>query len=641
MRTLADLFLPRHEDDRRIALRFAFVLAALAIALMSFLIFTGGDWAGAVAKMEAAGRKVKVEHLVKTWTWRGGLVDLALIAGLLITLRFWTRSPAREESTLPSTQSRSGRFTLFLVVSLCAAALIRIPRLDFGFYNDEAYTYQRLIVGEFKPEPSGSGKFTWLPVKWMNTVWFNASGNNSQPYSILSRLSYDGWQSVTGATAGQVCETAMRLPALLFGMASLFLLALMMHEVAGHWAAVWTTIAGVLHGWHIRYSTEARPYSLMIFAVVLMMWCLHRALRFGRWRDWLGYALGLFLCAWSFNGSVYFLATLNGMLLVRQAWLWRKKELPPERVLRPVIAGVLATLPAIPLMLPLLPQLMRVLETFTAIRGQMGVAWWQDITGFLFFGCPWNDFDAANPYNLAIARFLVSHPLLWIPVAALFTVSLAGFARLIKAGGAMRLFTLAVPISILLAWFLMGRKGNFINHWYVLYALPWVLCNLGTGIAHLGSVGPPFRTALTALIALLTLALPASVGWSFRSHGKQDERAPVLAVRGGIYPHYESSPAALERLYGCFWNNNNIYDPRAVIIGDTSTLESLVQKARRETRPLFVGYSHRGMALQSSAEVLRRIEESGEFEKVDTFFGLEQEQFTQHLWKLRQVGGKP
>jgi len=61
-----------------------------------------------------------------------------------------------------------------------------------------------------------------------------------------------------------------------------------------------------LHPWHIRYSTEARGYTLMLLFFILTVW----ALMAGRPRDeplrrhWLLFALASFLAAWSWKLAV-------------------------------------------------------------------------------------------------------------------------------------------------------------------------------------------------------------------------------------------------------------------------------------------------------------------------------------------------
>ena len=57
----------------------------------------------------------------------------------------------------------------------------------------------------------------------------------------------------------------------------------------------------------------------MLLGIALMLWFADRAMASGKWRDWGGYGVGLFVCAVSFLGSVYFLGCFSAGLLWHQA----------------------------------------------------------------------------------------------------------------------------------------------------------------------------------------------------------------------------------------------------------------------------------------------------------------------------------
>jgi hypothetical protein len=638
---MIDRLLPKSEEDRRVAVRFAIVLGALLAGLLGFVLFTGSEWAGAVAKAELLGQRLKTDHYVKTWTWRGAIASSGLLVVLLVTMRLWATSGPVASRGKPARVARSRRFTWCLIGALVLCCLVRLPRLSLGFYNDEAHNFFRMVAGEFRHDAGDPDKYTWRPVRWKDTLWFNNSGNNSQPHSIASRLTYDAWHRLTGAADGEVCEWAVRLPSFVAGLAFLVILAWTVRKIAGEGAALWVMLAGCVHGWLARYFTEARGYSLMLVSVAWMFMCLHQALRTGRWRWWLGYGAGVFGTAWSFMGSVYFLAVLNGCLVLRQVWLWKRRGGSFDQVLRPIVAGMLAVIVALPLMLPLIPPLLGALTSHDSIRGKMGAEWWADAASFSLYGCRWMDTDATNPLNLAIGRWVSLQPSIWIPLTVLAAVAAFGLVRFVRRGGAAALLGVATPLALLLAWFSMWRSGGLLHYWYVIYVMPLVLCSVGEGLDAVGVWGKlrmrnaALASGLTALVAIIALSVPATVTWRYRTLGKQDERAPVVAARGAIYPHYLASTDASRALFGGFWCNANIYDPSMVVINDAATLDSLVRRAQTEKRPLFVTFSHRGLALANAAELVRRIEQSGEFVPAGIFYGQEEEQFTEYLYRLK------
>ncbi len=644
LRRISTWFLPGDSREISAGKGFGGVLLFIIACALLFLALTGGDWARATEIALEKGRKVKLIELVKEWTWKAAVIDLVLATLLLLTLRWWVgiSNSVMPASVFHGAMEKRGKWFLPTLLALVlVGGLVRAPRLGMGFYNDEAHNFVRMTAGEFKQTSPGTDAFVWKPVRWFETLWYNTAGNNSQPHSILSRLSYGTWKSLASGADGEVNEIAVRLPAFAVGLFSLFLLGLTLREVAGERAALLGVLAGVVHGWHVRYSTEARGYSLLILGVVIILYFLNRALRTGTWRNWLGYGFGVLVCVWSFNGSVYFLAVLNGLLFLRQIWLWKKGGLGMDQILRPMVAGVFAVMVALPLMLPHVPQLMRVLNEWQSIRGKMGIEWWREVAGYLLAGCRWLDSQPGNPVNLAVGRLLTTRPALWLLVAGFVGVVLIGVARLIRRGGAARILMIATPTAFVLGWALMSRKGNYLHHWYLVYALPWLFCALGVGLeAFFEKVERrlPKPVGLLSQVALVSavLALPTWIAWRWTSLGKQDERAAVIAIRGAVYPYYKQGIGAGEQpLFGAFWCNSVIYDPLGMVLHSVDELQNLIGRARAEKRPLFVSFSHRPSAQSFSPELLRMVEEGGEFEQQAVFYGQEEPQFTSYLYRWK------
>jgi hypothetical protein len=629
---LANL-LPSDPDQRRLARRFAVVLGTLFLALLAAVLATADDWPGAIAKAEKAGKKVKLEHLVKVWVWRGLVMDLVLAAVLALTVRWWVGSVKTAQLIAPA----SRRFWIIIGLLLVAAACYRAPRLPLSFYNDEAHNFVRMTSGELKHESPGSDAFKWDAATWTETLWFNGPGNNSQPHSLLSRLSYQTWKAMAGGADGEVCEWATRLPTFFAGLASLLVLALAMREMSGSIAAGATLMAGSVHAWHVRYSTEARGYGLMGLGIALMIFSLQRALKHGRWRDWLGYGLGNFLALWAFPGCLYWVAAVNGLLVLHLVWQWKTQGQSLEPLVRLVISGVLTLMLALPLMLPLFPQLLDALKNVPGLRGTMTLAWWQDIGSHLLFGARWVNADLANPGSLAVSRFLAEDPKWWLTVINGFVIAAIGFGSCLSKGGVSRLLVLAGVLAVLLGWADMARQGRYLNHWYVFYSVPAVLCCIGQGVATLLSqVRLHGWQRLFGALLLGSVAVRMTLALTLESldRSKGEERAGVVQVRGSVYPHFMGDEQARKPLLAAIWSNAPIYDPLCVVIKEAATLEALKQRATAEQRPLFVIMGHRHSAHAEQPAVVDQLEGPA-FEKIATFPGLDEEQYTQALFKLK------
>jgi hypothetical protein len=241
---------------------------------------------------------------------------------------------------------------------------------------------------------------------------------------------------------------------------------------------------------------------------------------------------------------------------------------------------------------------------------------------------------------VTMSRMLSSHPTLALLIALSVGFAIFGSIRLIRMGGAVRLMVIATPLSVFLAWLLMSRKGNYLHHWYLVYALPWLFCATGAGLDSAFSriekhFPRPFRFGVMAALVAAVVAPSAIVGWQFRSLGKQDERAAVIAVRGAVYPHYRQNKEGVAPLLGAFWCNSVIYDPLSIIIREPADLQTLVKRAQTEHRPLYVTFSHRSLAQSFLPDVVKRLEMGEEFELSATYFGQEEGQFTGYLFRLK------
>jgi hypothetical protein len=600
-------------------------LAGLLFVGLGVLVLTTADeWPVAVSKALESGKRPKPVAYAQTYGWWAAVADMGLLLLLVVTSKWWRRRP-RTPLVCPVAEPMGWKHGMVVLVLLLFACWLRWPRMELSFYNDEAYCFERMVSGDWKNRSSDEvGPFR--PVKWSETWWLNSSGNNSQPHSVLSRLCYDAWRGLSGAVEGEVKELVVRIPALVAGLLGIWGLGLAVRSMNGNVAAFWAMLAAAVHGWHVRYSTEARGYSLMLLGVCIGWWFLDRAVKSGRWKDWAGYAAGMWLTIWSFPGAIYFLAVQNGLLMAWLGWRWWKGTLELPLLCRPVVAALGAVMVALPLLLPLMPQLLATLERGAGIRGKMDVSWQTDLLGFLLAGCRGLDWQVWNPQNLSVCRWFVEMP--WtIVILSVATVGMIvfGSVKLLRQGGVTALLVLSGPLALEVAWVSMSAKGQVLHHWYALYVLPGVLAALGVGIAGCRRLQAP--------VGILALFLPLMVSWEWRSTPKQDERGPVLAVRGAVYPHYVSH----EALFGGFWCNSVAYDPRMLVLRSDADFDALVRRAREENRDLYVNFSHRGLAEQAMPQAVERLEQGWEFDACGVFWGQEEPQFTQYLFKLRPM----
>lgn len=607
-----------------LARRFAWVFGALALVLTVFVIWAGRDWRLALS-MEKGGSKVATEAYVKWGMWWAGLVNAFLCGLLALTSKWWAGKKLEGPGVMAHGITK--REWMWLVLVLVAAGGLRWARMDLSFYNDEAHTFRTYVAGRFRQ--NDDGQVALRPVKWLDTFWLDKVGNNLMPCSVFGRLSYDAWRKITHAPAGAVCETAVRLPQWIAGMTALVVLWLAARRILGVQAAWVALLLMGLHPWAVRYSSEARAYGMLMLGVTLCFYFLQRAFEDGRWRWWLGLGLAEFLCVWSFSGVVFFLVVFNASILIRMVAQWRRGGCG-NMVLRPLLGMLIGGMLALQIMLPTLPQLMGAMN-LNSLKGPMGWVWWMDVLGGLLWGTRGWDGDPANPLNLALERMLSQQPLLWGLLLMEAGLLAAGLANLIRLGGAGRIMALAGPVALLAGWAMMTAQGKYLHPWYVIYVVPVIILGMASGTEVFKATF--YKNYITRYSAIWIIsALGAAwfrVDYLYASRSKENVRGTAETVRG-----VEFSKGSGRGLFAAMLSDVDIYDPTVLALKGLEDLNDLVVRAKREGVPLTVSVGRVGMG--DTPLVMKKLKESSEFEPVATLWGLEESQFTHHIFRLRQ-----
>src|SRR5512134_1574851 len=287
--------------------RWRLALAAGLALLQAWLAgpFTPWRLPGAQSVPPAPGQKLV--HTVFAGLTLAAAVNAALCLLLLATSRRWARE-------LPSAGIRPaelrrpwGRSAWLLV--LAAAALggaLRWPLAQRSLWWDEAWSVRKVIVGEWEPRGEGApARFEFDGTTWLETLWYYHTPTNHVLYSAAARTSLAAWRTATGAPAEAFDELALRLPAWLAALAAIVLAGLLVRDLGFPRAGPVAAFLLALHPWHIRFGADGRGYSFVILAALAGGWLLLRALRAGRWRDWLAFAASQGALLWTFPLAVY------------------------------------------------------------------------------------------------------------------------------------------------------------------------------------------------------------------------------------------------------------------------------------------------------------------------------------------------
>jgi hypothetical protein len=514
---------------------------------------------------------------------------------------------------------------------MAAGAAVRVPRLDLSLYNDEAHAFRAHLSGEIPAAHLGKPE-KFRALSWWSTLFENRVGNNSLPFSLVTRTSYGAWRSLTGAPAGQVNETALRLPVLICGVLGIGALAWLGLRLGGPVPALLVACFAAFHPWHMRYSVEARCYGLLILMIPLLFLALESAMGSGRWRHWLlfGGLLGITVTVWL--GSAHFFVALY-LTLAALAFTPALRDRRAALLMPAGVAGVFALGLYLMINLPLYVQLSKVLQDpgFFKSPHPFPLDWFQDVAGFLGFGIPGLAVDPAHSAQPSVGpAFATPWGLVYGAGIVVWVTGLsAGGRRVFRQGGTGLLLAGTLAGGALLTWAYCSAKGILFLKWYPLFLLPGLLLLLALGLQDL------IRTRSRAWWALALLPLAAS--WVpglayYTGHGRENLRGAVELAREAAYPLSLTNPH--RTLYGVTWSESPVYDPAAVTLKNAGTLQDLIHQAQQSGQPLFVAHGHTPDAEIASGDVLALLRDATLFRPVALLPGLDEAAYSHYVYQL-------
>lgn len=629
------------------------VLGLLALVAVVILVWLKGGDAAAAAQWwrTMRGDRTMVKYLVFV---RGGLTVAAWLAlfvtgGLVATWRWWKTLPVPEPLPGLSQPDRKWR-TLLLVILLpvLLAGMVRWPRMTLSLYNDEADATVRFTQGIYK----GSAKdlasdnlpaFRTPP--WSETAWEDHLANNHPLHNLLARWFNSRWQAAEGISMkGIVREIPLRFPALLGGLLSVAAAGALALRMGLRRSAFIVPFILAVHPWHVRFTTEARGYGLLMGFISLGLWFLAGALTEDRLparsrrARWLGFGVCQALALWAYPGAVYLTGVMNfGIVIGFMVNGWRKKDASRNRetwigwFIASLISGTLFLLT----MAPILPQLKLAILYHPIMHAQMAPGWWPDVLGTSFFGMPWGEHYPENPLNPSLERWMGS-PLMWGGGAATVILAMLGVGRLLKHGGQVGMLLVMVPAgSAILQYLLSAHAEMLVLVWYMVYLVPFAALWLGVGGACLlewaGHGNGKFPRKLAAYLILsgwlFSIGKPLSI---YRSLGKQALKESVLAARGGVFPFTEQQARPI--VVG-WWTNADVYDPTLKVTHDYDSLAVMQTRAVEENRPLYFILGMRPSAVGENPAFVGLLEDPEHFERVADFPGLNESQFHSEVFR--------
>lgn len=191
--------------------------------------------------------------------FRIGLVFHGFLLILLPRLKLWESKPVKRSYNEPKI------IAWLLVALLSISLLIRLYDLGAGLWLDEILThvqYSQLSYGEI--------------------ITTFDSENQHFLFTLLAHTSY----LVFGESAW-----ALRLPAVLFGVGSIWALYLLGRELSSPREGLLSAALLAFTYHHVWFSQNARGYTGLLFWTLLASWLFVRGLSHQRLTDWIFYAL--------------------------------------------------------------------------------------------------------------------------------------------------------------------------------------------------------------------------------------------------------------------------------------------------------------------------------------------------------------
>ena len=606
--------------DRRLRLA-RLVLWTFLAALIARLFGGGSPWSGGIAERAAEGLPLRAIDYAQTYHWWISLGSAVLAVGLLATLRRWIGPPRAAERPELAAPDRGGRAVAAVaVLAMLTAGLLAAPRLDFSFWEDERRTVRFSVDGGYDRSPKG--ELAFREVGWHDTLLYTLNRpNNHVPFSLAARLSLAASRAVAQPEQRLASEPAVRLPAFAFGIAAVGALAWCLWRVGLPWAAGFAAILLAIHPWHLRYTSEARGYSLLVLCMPLLLLAMVAVLHRGSWRRWIAFGAVEVVLLWVYPGGTSILGVANAALAFE---LWRRHR---DSLREPATRWLATSLAAATVFMLLMgPNVLIFL--WHSEWNPKGIKWTfvRDVLSHLWVGTAFA--FRHSPEHYAELRDVAREAPAFFRTALVATgaLCLLGAVRLALRGhaGASLLAVLLLPAPLLISS--VHLRESMIYERHVIFALPSFAILLGAGLEGLFTWLRPPRARAAATLAVM-LAYLAGYLWlsrdlhaALRSLPIQPTREAVLIMRPSLDPFAEENrgilTASCERILVH-------YDPNIQVVLEKEQLLALLEEADRTDRPLYLSYGRPWLARREYAELMEMVEREDLFEPVTTLYGFE------------------
>lgn len=587
-------------------------------------------WQTGVARALANNRPPDLHDALPWGFWWAAVATAVVCAGLALTYQRWrlARPATMPIPRLAEPPMRLLGWAFLLAVLLAATAVHRWPRMSHSFWGDESLAMAAYVQDHYIASSAERklGPLKLKKVPWTAT-WFGdwETGNNHYLFTVLSRASLDKWRRWNHRARHEFSETAARIPALAGGLGLLGAVALLGRRLGAPRAGLVGATLLAIHPWHLRYSTEARGYSLMGMFFCLALAALIPALETGAWFAWVVFAGSQFLTLYSCKIALYPLVALNIMVAVA---LWRRPVEGQARLAgmaRWFVPNLLAGLLFIILYAPCHPQALGGAAKIKQ-RGQTSFSpeWLLDMASEAATGLPWRSFVPDSPVQISWMKYWLGRPETGGQFGFVAAVAAVVVLTLALVAGGRRLWREARPVAwaalacglgaVLMSLHLRYGLEFEILPWYGFFLTPVFCLVAGCGAAGIS------RWRWVPMLALP--AVFAAALWPMNQvmirHPFENLRGAMEASRGQYESPYQK---ARSRVYTCWlWRSSVLYDPRGnTQIRTLPMLNYAIREAESAKGELYMIIGYPELARRITPTVYQRVTADPSFEKIAEF----------------------
>ena len=573
----------------------------------------------AAAREGTAGASFKWEDAAVLGTHWSTLLALGLLMVALLTLRWW--HPPAQPASEPAPAPPASRWFLpaLLGIVLLGGAL-RLPLASGSLWWDELWNIKYATVGEWRQDAGNPDEVRFQPASWTRAAWYYNKPTNHPVLTLPSKAAHEVWSALTRPESpGAFREWVLRLPVLLGGLAAIVLSALLTRRLAGARAGVIAATLMALHPWLIRYGVDARSYGLSIAFMAAAVFSLERATATGTRRPglwWWAFGGCQFLLMWAH--VVAHLAVCAGLFMAA-AWLILRRQSGPRgrQLARLVVINAVA---AALLLVAFLPNLLQAMTW--GERNDDGNL----LTGFYFLRTVTQVASGMEP-PLTTGWFSLAGLGLLLLVTAGTAMAVAGGKVLLKQRSKAAVILFSVISSTLIFLLLVHLTGFYFYHRFIITVIIPLVVLVAIGLSRLPNPALP----AAVLLAFAGLTFPQTRLLLTRSYAPFRETVADLRTEAAHHPG-KVIPVG----YGLGSHVMQCYCPemRDIRSDAAAALQTLIDQARRENRPLILAMGYEGLNRLNLPDGFRLLDDPALFEKISTRHGLEPE-FTFHLFRLK------